>query len=178
MFSKLYSMDIKTPVGIMRAVAYKDAICLLEFNDRPELENELTDLKKHFNAEVVEAENEPLLLLKSELKDYFAGKKHHFSVKTELIGTDFQKKVWESLTLIPFGETRTYKDQSVVLGDLKAIRAVASANGKNKLAIIIPCHRVIGSDGNLTGYAGGLERKRFLLNLERRIAGPADLFTT
>lgn len=178
MLSKLYATHIKTPAGMMHAVAHEDAVCLLEFKDRPELENELTDLKKHFNATVVEAENEHLLLLKSELEDYFAGKRIHFSVKTELIGTDFQKKVWESLKLIPFGETRTYKDQSLVLGDLKAIRAVASANGKNKIAIVIPCHRVIGSDGNLTGYAGGLQRKRFLLNLERETAGPIDLFTT
>ncbi len=89
-----------------------------------------------------------------------------FTIPLDLIGTDFQKKVWNELIKIPFGETRSYKDQSIAVGDLLAIRAVANANGKNKIAIIVPCHRVIGSDGSLTGYAGGKKRKQFLLELE------------
>jgi methylated-DNA-[protein]-cysteine S-methyltransferase len=101
-----------------------------------------------------------------QLKDYFEGNRQEFSLTLNPQGTDFQKKVWIKLADIPFGKTRSYLEQSKVLGDPKAIRAVAAANGKNPLWIIIPCHRVIGSDGSLTGYAGGLWRKKWLLEHE------------
>lgn len=101
-----------------------------------------------------------------QLNDYFNGSRNHFSLKLNPQGTDFQKKVWELLKTIPFGKTVSYLQLSKQLGDEKAIRAVASANGKNPIWIIIPCHRVIGSDGSLTGYAGGLHRKRWLINHE------------
>lgn len=94
-----------------------------------------------------------------------------FNVALDPIGTDFQKEVWQVLMEIPYGETWSYKDEAIRLGKLKAIRAVASANGCNKIAIVIPCHRVIGSDGSLTGYGGGLERKAGLLALERKHSG-------
>jgi methylated-DNA-[protein]-cysteine S-methyltransferase len=102
----------------------------------------------------------------SQLNDYFQGKRTGFDCKLNPQGTDFQKKVWAALLDIPFGKTRTYLEQAKILGDVKAIRAVASANGKNPLWIIVPCHRVIGSDGSLTGYAGGLWRKKWLLEHE------------
>ncbi|GGB77953.1 methylated-DNA--protein-cysteine methyltransferase [Flavobacterium suaedae] len=102
----------------------------------------------------------------TQLKEYFAGSRNHFTFKLNPQGTDFQKRVWNALLEIPFGTTTTYQKLSVKLGDVKAIRAVASANGKNPLWIVVPCHRVIGSDGSLTGYAGGLWRKKWLLEHE------------
>ena len=104
-----------------------------------------------------------------QLHDYFDGKRTTFTFPLNPSGTDFQKKVWEELLNIPFGKTRSYLDLSKKLGDVKAIRAVASANGKNPLWIVVPCHRVIGTDGSLTGYAGGLWRKKWLLEHENPI---------
>ncbi len=101
-----------------------------------------------------------------QLNEYFNGERERFSLKLNAKGTVFQQRVWEALLTIPFGETRSYLQLSKQLGDVKAIRAVANANGKNPLWIIVPCHRVIGSDGNLTGYAGGLHRKKWLLEHE------------
>jgi methylated-DNA-[protein]-cysteine S-methyltransferase len=105
-------------------------------------------------------------LVIKQLTEYFAGQRKEFDLPFDLEGTDFQKRVWQELRTIPFGKTRSYMAQSKALGDVKAIRAVASANGQNKIAIIIPCHRVIGSDGSLTGFAGGLHRKKWLLEFE------------
>ena len=104
-----------------------------------------------------------------QLQEYFNGKRTDFSFKLNPQGTDFQKKVWNALLEIPFGKTTSYQDLSIKLGDVKAIRAVASANGKNPLWIVVPCHRVIGSDGSLTGYAGGLWRKKWLLQHENPV---------
>ncbi|WP_330442450.1 methylated-DNA--[protein]-cysteine S-methyltransferase [Flavobacterium sp. C4GT6] len=104
-----------------------------------------------------------------QLQEYFNGKRTDFSFKLNPQGTDFQKKVWNALLEIPFGKTTSYQDLSIKLGDVKAIRAVASANGKNPLWIVVPCHRVIGSDGSLTGYAGGLWRKKWLLEHENPV---------
>lgn len=101
-----------------------------------------------------------------QLQEYFKGERNVFSLKLNPQGTDFQKRVWDKLLTIPFGKTTSYLQLSKDLGDVKAIRAVASANGKNPLWIIVPCHRVIGSDGSLTGYAGGLHRKKWLLEHE------------
>lgn len=112
---------------------------------------------------------EPEILKKAalQLEEYLSGKRETFELKLDPEGTGFQKKVWDLLQTIPFGKTRTYAWMADQLGDPKVIRAAASANGKNPIAIVIPCHRVIGSDGSLTGYAGGLDNKRFLLELER-----------
>ncbi|KGO83233.1 cysteine methyltransferase [Flavobacterium beibuense F44-8] len=104
-----------------------------------------------------------------QLQEYFNGTRTDFSFKLNPHGTDFQKKVWNALLEIPFGKTTSYQDLSIKLGDIKAIRAVASANGKNPLWIVVPCHRVIGSDGSLTGYAGGLWRKKWLLEHENPV---------
>lgn len=102
-----------------------------------------------------------------QLEEYLSGKRQTFDLALNPEGTGFQKKVWNLLQTIPFGKTRTYAWMADQLGDPKVIRAAASANGKNPIAIVIPCHRVIGSDGSLTGYAGGLHNKRFLLELEK-----------
>ncbi|MFD0977170.1 methylated-DNA--[protein]-cysteine S-methyltransferase [Salinimicrobium gaetbulicola] len=110
---------------------------------------------------------EPLQQAKIQLKEYFLGKRETFNLKINPEGTDFQKKVWELLLKIPFGKTSSYLELSKEFGNTKAIRAVAAANGRNPLWIIVPCHRVIGSDGSLTGYAGGLWRKKWLLEHEQ-----------
>ncbi|MBW2937183.1 methylated-DNA--[protein]-cysteine S-methyltransferase [Aureisphaera sp. CAU 1614] len=105
----------------------------------------------------------------NQLTEYFEGKRNHFNLQLNPKGTDFQKKVWQQLQQIPFGKTTSYRAMANLLGDPKVIRAAASANGKNPIAIIIPCHRVIGSDGSLTGYAGGLHRKKWLLQHENPV---------
>lgn len=112
-----------------------------------------------------------------QLDEYFAGKRIQFTVPYALEGSSFQKKVWAELQKVPFGKTLTYRSLAQRLGDVKAIRAVGSANGKNPLAILVPCHRIIGSDGSLTGYAGGLGRKKWLLTHENRFAnGVTEMF--
>jgi len=176
MTSQLFQTTISTPLGDMVAIATDEALCLLEFHDRPAVKAEIEELRIHFQAALTEESNPILDHLRSELDTYFKGELTEFKTPLIYTGTDFQSRVWRALHDIPFGKTRTYKEQSEHLGDVKAIRAVASANGKNKIAIVIPCHRVIGSNGNLTGYAGGIERKRFLLDLERKFGGPKDLF--
>ncbi|MDH6253325.1 AraC family transcriptional regulator of adaptative response/methylated-DNA-[protein]-cysteine methyltransferase [Chryseobacterium sp. H1D6B] len=160
---------IETPLGTMFACAVDEGICLLEFTDRKNMEKQFISLSKALNAEIVQGENKHFTQLEQELKEYFEGKRQKFEVPLYTTGTEFQKKVWQLLREIPIGETRTYKQQSEFLGNPKAVRAVGTANGINKIAIIIPCHRVIGSNGDLIGYAGGIWRKQKLLELEKAI---------
>lgn len=160
---------IETPLGTMFACAVDEGICLLEFTDRKNMEKQFTSLSKALNAEIVQGENKHFKQLEDELTEYFEGKRQQFDVPLFITGTEFQKNVWQLLREIPIGETRTYKQQSEFLGNPKAIRAVGTANGINKIAILIPCHRVIGSNGELVGYAGGIWRKQKLLELEKAI---------
>jgi len=160
-----------TPLGPMFACATEKGICLLEFTNRKMLETEFRELAKKLNAVILPGENPHLQQLRNELHEYFEGKRKDFSVLLHMIGTPFQQNVWQALLKIPYGETRSYQEQSIALNNRKGIRAVASANGFNKIAIVIPCHRVIGKDGNLTGYAGGLERKKWLFDHERKFSG-------
>lgn len=157
---------IETPLGIMYAAATEDGICMLEFADRKSLEKEFLDMAKHFKAKIIIGENEYFKILEKELNLYFKGKLKQFTVQLSPVGTEFQKSVWEILRKIPYGETWTYKRQAEVLGDIKKVRAVANANGLNKISIVLPCHRVIGSNGKLTGYGGGVWRKQKLLEME------------
>lgn len=157
---------IETPLGTMLACATSKGICLLEFSDRRMLETELVYLSKRLNATIVQGANPHFELLEKELAAYFEGKLKEFSTPIDLIGSPFQLEVWNQLLTIPFGKTRSYKEQADALGKPLAIRAVANTNGLNKISIIVPCHRVIGSDGSLTGYGGGLWRKEKLLQLE------------
>ena len=160
---------IETPIGTMYAAAVKEGICMLEFTDRKMLETEFKDLAKSLNATIVQGENPHFKTLEKELAEYFAGNRTEFTVSLSPVGTEFQKSVWKVLLKIPYGETWNYKKQSEVLGDVKKVRAVANANGMNKISILIPCHRVIGSNGTLTGYGGGIWRKQKLLELEKAI---------
>ncbi len=160
---------IETPLGTMIACADENGICMLEFSDRKALPTELKDIARYFNANIIQGNNPHFILLEKELREYFDGKREYFTVPLSPVGTDFQKKVWEVLREIPYGSTRSYQEQANILGNTKAVRAVANANGLNKISIIIPCHRVIGSDGKLTGYGGGIWRKQKLLELEKAI---------
>ncbi|MGG1572390.1 methylated-DNA--[protein]-cysteine S-methyltransferase [Fictibacillus sp. NRS-1165] len=155
-----------TPIGVMIACFYKEECCLLEFMDRRELAAELLFLKKKLNANLKKRSTSLGRRLGIELQEYFAGFRYEFSIPAASIGTDFQLQTWKALREIPYGTTRSYKGQAEVLGRPTAVRAVANANGKNRICILIPCHRVIGDNGDLRGYAGGLDRKQFLLELE------------
>ena len=156
-----------SPVGPMFACASKKGLCLLEFTDRRMLETEFKDLRKRLNAVILPGENSHLNHVQKEMREYFEGRRKTFTVPLDTPGTEFRQLVWQGLQKIPYGETRSYKEQAVALGNPNAVRAVASANGHNRIAVIIPCHRVIGSDGSLTGYGGGLHRKKWLLDLEK-----------
>jgi len=165
----IHQKNISTPLGEMIACAVDQGICLLEFTDRKNIEKQLKALSKALDSEIVEKEHPHFVQLENELKEYFDGQRSHFEVPIFTTGTEFQEKVWQLLREIPMGEIRTYKHQSEILGNPKAIRAVGTANGINKIAILIPCHRVIGSNGELVGYAGGIWRKQKLLELEKAI---------
>lgn len=158
---------ILTPLGPMLAGATDDGICLLEFIDRRMLETQVQRLKKVLKAEFIPGTNPHFEILNQQLEEYFEGTRQKFNVPLVTAGTEFQEKVWQALQEIPYGTTRSYKEQAERVGNPKAVRAVARANGDNRIAIIIPCHRVIGSDGGLTGYGGGLWRKRYMLDLEK-----------
>lgn len=163
----IYITSIETPLGTMLAGATEEGICLLEFTERDILSKEFRDLTNHLKAEIKEGESKHFETLRTQLNEYFDAKRKTFDVPLVMIGTDFQKEVWNELLRIPFGTTRSYKEQSIAINKLDAIRAVAAANGSNKIAIVIPCHRVIGENGSLTGYGGGLWRKKWLLDLEK-----------
>ena len=169
----ILTSPIETFLGTMIAGAVDEGICLLEFSDRRMLNSEYRDLKKYLGTEITEGENSHTAMLRIQLDEYFKGTRQVFDLQLIIPGTIFQQLVWNELLSIPYGTTRTYQEQADALGKPEAIRAVASANGMNRIAIIIPCHRVIGSDGSLTGYGGGLKRKRWLLDHEKRHSGQA-----
>ena len=151
----------------MYACATDIGVCLLDYTDRRMLETEFKDLCKRLNAVILPGENPFLSQVQEEIKEYFDGKRKSFDVPLHTPGTEFQNSVWRKLQDIPYGSTRSYKEQAMAIGNPKAIRAVASANGANRISIIIPCHRVIGTDGSLVGYGGGLHRKKWLLDFEK-----------
>jgi methylated-DNA-[protein]-cysteine S-methyltransferase len=149
---------LDSPVGRLEIAASEDAIVAINFEH-----------SRHptvFAPDWVEREGTVLQQAKRELREYFEGRRKTFSVRVEASGTTFQKRVWSELTRIPFGETRSYLDVATCMGKPTATRAVGAANGRNPVSIIVPCHRVIGADGSLTGFGGGIEVKKFLLTLE------------
>lgn len=160
---------LETPLGPMLAAADQNGICLLEFGERKTLQNTLLNLAKVHHAIIIWGENPYFELLQKELNLYFEGRLKIFTVPLSFHGTAFQKQVWSALQQIPYGETWSYRKQAEFLGNAKKVRAVANANGLNKIAILVPCHRVIGTNGTLTGYAGGIWRKQKLLELEKSI---------
>lgn len=160
-----------TPVGRMMGAATDEGICLFDFEYRRMMSSIQKRIQTLLGMDFEEGEHPHLDILEQQAGEYFNGMRKDFDLPLQLVGTDFQKKVWKGLQQIPYGETRSYKKQSVFLGDVKAIRAVATANGQNGIAIIIPCHRVIGDNGSLVGYGGGLPKKKWLLEHEARHSG-------
>lgn len=160
-----------TPVGRMMGAATDEGICLFDFEYRRMMSSIQKRIQTLLGMDFEEGEHPHLDILEQQASEYFNGMRKEFDLPLQLVGTDFQKKVWKGLQQIPYGETRSYKKQSVFLGDVKAIRAVATANGQNGIAIIIPCHRVIGDNGSLVGYGGGLPKKKWLLEHEARHSG-------
>ncbi len=158
---------VTTPLGPMIAGATNEGICLLEFSERRMLEFEFKELRRVLKANFVYGTNEHILKLERQLNEYFDAKRKEFDVPLVTPGSEFQKSVWRQLVTIPYGHTRSYEEQAIAINKLKAIRAVASANGFNRIAIVVPCHRVIGKDGSLTGYGGSLWRKKWLLDFEK-----------
>jgi AraC family transcriptional regulator of adaptative response/methylated-DNA-[protein]-cysteine methyltransferase len=157
---------VQTPLGPMLAGAVPDGICLLEFVDRRMVETQLQRLGRRLRAELVPGASPHFDALQRQLDEYFAGGRRRFELPLALAGTPFQRRVWAALQEIPYGTTRSYAEQAAAIGAPRAVRAVARANGDNPVALIVPCHRVIGRDGTLVGYGGGLWRKRYLLDLE------------
>ena len=167
---------IPTPLGVMVAGAVDEGLCLLEFADRRTVESELADLERLLSVRALPGGSPHFDRLSDQLDGYFAGITKSFDLPLVFPGTSFQISVWQSLLAIPFGQTRSYRDQAESVGKPAAVRAVGTANGANRLAIVVPCHRVIGSDGALAGYGGGLWRKQWLLDLESgRLTGAGNL---
>ena len=154
----------------MLACATERGLCLLEFTDRRMLETEFKDLQRLLKARIIAGENAHTRQAETEIGEYFAGRRRHFDVALDTPGSEFQRGVWQSLRALDYGSTHSYQSLAERLGRPSAVRAVAAANGANRIAIIVPCHRVLGKDGALTGYGGGLARKQWLLEHER---GPA-----
>ena len=163
---------IDTPIGPMVAGANQAGLCLLEFTDRRMLEHQLETLKRRFKTALVPGSHPYLDQASAQLSEYFAGARQMFDVPVHAPGSPFEERVWRALGEIPFGETRSYENVARAVGSPKAVRAVGRANGLNRIAIVIPCHRVVNKSGELGGYGGGLWRKRRLLYLERSTVRP------
>jgi AraC family transcriptional regulator of adaptative response/methylated-DNA-[protein]-cysteine methyltransferase len=157
---------LPSPLGPVVAGATAAGVCLLEFADRRMLEAQFAAVRRLFDAPVVPGSNEHLEKLRGELAEYFAGALRSFTVPLVYPGTPFQRRVWEQLLAIGYGQTRSYEELAVAVGQPRAVRAVGRANGLNRIAIVIPCHRVVNKNGKLGGYGGGLRRKQYLLDLE------------
>jgi methylated-DNA-[protein]-cysteine S-methyltransferase len=165
---RIYFQYYKSPCGEMLLGDCDEKLCIADWQYRKARKSVDNRLQKTLAADFEEKNTPVLVAAKQQLDEYFEGKRMDFDLPLLLVGTSFQQKVWQSLLKIPYGETATYLQLSRILGDEKAIRAVANANGANALSIIVPCHRIIGSNNDLTGYAGGLDAKKFLLTLENK----------
>lgn len=170
----LYRTEWKSPLGELILMATDDKLCLCDWKYRKMRASIDKRILDHYKTEIREESNEIINETIHQLNDYFEKKRTHFDIPLELIGTEFQQRVWQELQRISYGKTISYLQLSKNLGDEKAIRAAATANGANGISILIPCHRVIGSDGALTGYAGGLSAKKKLLIIEG--SGQRELF--
>lgn len=170
----LVADEIVSPLRPMIAVASERGVCLLEFQDRRAIATELRGLRARFKAPIVPGSNEHLVRLRTELAEYFSGTRRQFDVPLDLSGTPFQQEVWRRLLEVPFGETVSYSRMATEVGRPGAVRAVGQANGRNPVAVVVPCHRVVRSDGTLCGYGGGLWRKQWLLHHERDVRKSRD----
>ena len=169
----LLTHRLSTPLGDMLACASNTGLCLLEFAETPadelRLQKALADLHRLLGATPTPGSNAPLRQVQQQLQEYFNGTRRNFSVALHMSGTAFQQRVWNGLLRIPYGQTVSYQEEAQAIHQPAAVRAVANANGANRMSIIIPCHRVIGKNGQLVGYGGGLARKQWLLQHEQRM---------
>lgn len=166
--NQIVTAHIQSPLGSLLSGATGEGLCLLEFDDTPRAEAQLRRLAKRL-ACIPAAGSSPFFdVLQSQLAEYFAGQRRQFGLPLMLSGTPFQIAAWAALQTIPYGQTRSYREQAEWIGKPAAVRALGKANGDNPIAILVPCHRLVGSDGSLTGYGGGLWRKEKLLELEKR----------
>jgi len=160
--------EIETPIGDLIAAASETHLVLLEFPHRRMIDTQLDRVRRAMRCELARGDSPVFTMLRAQLDEYFAGTRREFTVPLHVPGTPFQTRVWDELRRIPCGSTTTYGHVAAAIGEAKAVRAVARANGDNRVAIVIPCHRVIGANGELVGYGGGLWRKKKLLELEAR----------
>lgn len=165
--NEMWVNRIFTPLGPMLICSNDDGLHLLEFVDRRMLETQIKRVSKYTKCFYVPGEHALMAEVDKQMRAYFSGDLKDFDLPLRLLGTDFQQQVWNALLKIPYGETRSYAQQAELIGNPNAVRAVGTANGDNRFAIIVPCHRVIGSDGKLSGYGGGLWRKEKLLDIEK-----------
>lgn len=165
---KLYYDEISSPVGPLMLIINEDNIALrIDFGTKKDLDEKINHWLKRYLGEPVLIHNpDKLKAIKEELDAYFTKESQVFTFKYKFYGTDFQKQVWEALFMIPYGETKTYKDIATIINNPKAVRAVGGAVNKNPFSIVAPCHRVIGMNGKMVGYGGGLDKKEFLLKHE------------
>ena len=157
-----------SPCGELVLASMGDELCLCDWNGMPCAERNLRRIGRYVNEDFRKETSPVIEQTKRQLDDYFAGNRKEFDIQLHTFGTDFQNRVWKALLDIPYGKTRTYMEIAKSIGNAMGVRAVAQAIGANSIDIIVPCHRVIGSNHSLTGFAGGLDKKRFLLELERR----------
>lgn len=175
---KIYYTNLPSPLGDMIAGASDNGLCFLEWQDRGGIDRILTRVEKRYKKFLLPGNNNYLKALKVELKKYFSGEAKEFTIDLDIMGTKFEQKVWSRLLKIPYGVTRSYGNIATELNNPGASRAVGRANGSNYMSIVIPCHRVIESNGKLRGYGGGLWRKKRLLELEKsycKVEGELDL---
>ncbi len=166
---EIYIKDYESPVGEILLGSYDGKLCLSDWRYRKMRSTIDTRIQKKLHAQYVENSSEVIEQTITQFEEYFAHKRKVFDIPLLMLGTDFQKSVWEGLLKIPYGTTASYLELAKNIGNEKAVRAVASANGANAISILIPCHRIIGSDGSLTGYAGGLDVKKKLLEIENNL---------
>lgn len=167
--NKVSIQYLNTPVGEMILGSYDNKLCMADWRYRTTRKSVDRRVQKGLSATYVEEESPVLTLAKKELEAYFKGLRKTFDIPLLMVGTEFQKSVWQELLKLPFGTTASYLDLAKGINNEKAVRAVASAVGANAISIFIPCHRIIGSDGSLTGYAGGLDAKKELLEIENNL---------
>lgn len=164
----LKTFRFNTPLGSMIAIADEEVLYLLEFADNKNLGYKITKLRHKIKAEIVTGSTEPIKSIEFELKAYFDGQLKEFKTPLRFLGSAFQQNAWKELQRIAYGSTRSYKQQAEALGTPLAYRALANANGANRLAIIVPCHRIINNNGDIGGYNGGVDKKKWLLDFEKQ----------
>jgi O-6-methylguanine DNA methyltransferase len=167
--SNLVYKEVKTPIGILAFGSSEKGLCLLDFKYRKSFPRILKRITKYFGEDMIHGTSTFIELAEKELSQYLQGNLKIFSVHLDIRGSEFQLKVWDALLQVTYGKTASYLDIAKKIGKPESVRAVANANGQNGIAVIIPCHRVIGSNGKLTGYGGGLAIKKRLLNIESKL---------